>query len=241
MIDWHCHILPGLDDGPSTPEEAIEIAVALRAAGFTRVYCTPHLIRRRYETDNAAVIKGVAQLQTRLDALRIELALFPGREYYLDEYLSDYLKDPLPLGESRYLLIEIPDHSLPALVIDAFGGVLRTGYIPLIAHPERCRFFEPAVRNGLPGFSGISSLFGGKKPKPGTTNSQSGTTTLLDTLRAMGCKFQGDLGSFAGLYGERVKKNALWLKNAGIYDCFGTDAHAAFETRYWGNPVKIDY
>jgi protein-tyrosine phosphatase len=55
MIDFHCHILPGLDDGPKTIEEYIDMAEALQNAGFTAVYCTPQLIKVAYEADNEAV------------------------------------------------------------------------------------------------------------------------------------------------------------------------------------------
>ena len=45
MIDWHSHILPGVDDGPADIEQSVALAEALAAGGFTEVYCTPHLMR----------------------------------------------------------------------------------------------------------------------------------------------------------------------------------------------------
>ncbi len=45
MIDWHSHILPGIDDGSPDMEQSLAMAAALSAAGFTTVYCTPHLMR----------------------------------------------------------------------------------------------------------------------------------------------------------------------------------------------------
>jgi protein-tyrosine phosphatase len=77
MIDFHCHILPGLDDGPKTIEESIEMAEALQNAGFTAVYCTPHLIKGAYEADNEAVRTAAAVLQKRLNNENIGLELFP--------------------------------------------------------------------------------------------------------------------------------------------------------------------
>ena len=86
MIDWHCHILPGIDDGPATMDEAVEMANALRQAGYATVYCTPHLIKGSFEADNVTVRSTLAALQAELARQRIELLLLPGREYYLTSF-----------------------------------------------------------------------------------------------------------------------------------------------------------
>lgn len=59
MIDWHSHILPGIDDGAADIEQSLAMASALAAAGFTTVYCTPHLMRGCYETGNDRVRRGL--------------------------------------------------------------------------------------------------------------------------------------------------------------------------------------
>jgi protein-tyrosine phosphatase len=142
--DWHCHLLPGLDDGPATIEESVEMAAALQNVGFNTVYCTPHLIKGTYETDNATVLTTLANLQTRLQKENIAIKLFPGREHFMDEFLADYLKDPLPLGETRFILIEIPSNIPAEFVKETCFNVKRSGYVPMIAHPERCVLFAPA-------------------------------------------------------------------------------------------------
>ena len=110
MIDWHCHLLPGIDDGPSTMDEAVEMAKYLANVGYHTVYCTPHLIKGSYEADNDAVRAALNALQAELKNQQTELKLFSGREYYLDEFLPSFLKDPIPLGETSFLMLEIPDH-----------------------------------------------------------------------------------------------------------------------------------
>src|SRR5512141_2837255 len=105
MIDWHSHILPGVDDGPADIEQSVAIAASLAAGGFTEVYCTPHLVRGCYEAGNDEVRRGVAKLQERLNAGGIPITLRSGREYCLDEYLQAALEDPLPLGDSRQILV----------------------------------------------------------------------------------------------------------------------------------------
>lgn len=253
MIDWHCHLLPGIDDGPATMDEAVEMAAALAQRGFTSVCCTPHLLKGCYEADNATVRGVLAALQTEVNRRGIPLRLLAGREYYQDEFLAEQLHSPLLLGETRFLLIEIPGHSLPDLVKEACYRITGRGFIPMIAHPERCRLFdfsEPrvgelrkmfdvrrsmldAIKNtlhrhsGLPGRRSQTSNIEPRTPssKPRTSNS------LLEYLIDLGCAFQGNLGSFAGGYGERVKQRAEKLREAGIYTHFGTDAHTVDQIR----------
>lgn len=229
MIDWHSHILPGLDDGSGGIEQSLAMAELLAAHGFTTVHCTPHLIRGCYEADNDTVRQGIAYLQESIDARNIPLTLMAGREYSLDEYLLAYLEDPLPLGDSREILIEIPPHVTSDMVRQMIYGVVRSGFTPVIAHPERCLLLEPAVRRhtdrGLIG--SIKRLIaGGERDSMDSNTSVSTGNSLLDYLRDLGCSFQGNLGSFSGFYGGQVKAAADALHNRGIYDRYGSDLHA---------------
>jgi protein-tyrosine phosphatase len=239
MLDWHCHILPGVDDGPLDVDESVAMAVALSKAGYTSVCCTPHLLRGHYEADNETVRGAVAGLQGELDRRGVELHLLAGREYHQDEYLDDYLRSPLPLGDTTYLLMEIPGHSLPELVREACRRIIRLGCIPMVAHPERCRLFDLAPAHGE-GFrdwvGGHLARFAGKPAAMGDgrlcRNDQA--RSLLAALQEMGCAFQGNLGSFAGHYGEGVRQRAEMLRGIGIYTHFGTDAHSAEQIRELG-------
>jgi protein-tyrosine phosphatase len=229
MIDWHSHILPGLDDGSGGIDQSLAMAELLAAHGFTTVHCTPHLIRGCYEAGNDAVRQGIAELQERIDARNIPLTLMAGREYSLDEYLSTYLEDPLPLGDSREILVEIPPHVTSDMVRQLIYGVARSGFTPVIAHPERCHLLEPAARRradrGLIGT--IKRLIAGSD-RNNADHDPSGSTgnSLLDYLRDLGCSFQGNLGSFSGFYGSQVKAAADALYSRSIYDRYGSDLHS---------------
>ena len=218
MIDWHCHLLPGLDDGPATLDESIEMAAALRKVGFASVYCTPHLIKGCFDADNGTVRATLAALQVRLKDENIDLRLLPGREHYLDEFLFDYLKDPLSLGETKYIMIEIPNHTPEQFAREACFRIKRSGFIPMIAHPERCSLFaSPGKRETVRfRFSDSKLKVEGSKPND---------SSLLDYLKDLGCAFQANLGSFAGWYGTQVQQTANSLKKTDIYTHFGTDAH----------------
>jgi len=239
MIDWHSHILPGVDDGPADIEQSVAIAASLAAGGFTEVYCTPHLMRGCYEAGNDEVRRGVAKLQERLNAGGIPITLRSGREYCLDEYLQAALEDPLPLGDSRLILVEILPHATADMVSRLLFDVVRAGFTPVIAHPERCHLLEPpgppAGNGGILGVLGHLLGGGGHNrhlPGGGHRNgngripSDAADNPLLSYLRKLGCSFQGNLGSFSGFYGSQVKRTAESMRAGGIFDRYGTDLHS---------------
>lgn len=217
FTDYHCHLLPALDDGSTDQQESIEMARILAAFGFATVHCTPHRIKGCYENDPARVSQATGSLQRLLDEAGIALRLIPSTEHFCDEFLLDQLPGALTTGLSRYLLVEIPFRSgsgmLPAMV----AGLVARGLAPLIAHPERCSAFEPAVvKEGLRG--ALSFVLGRQKKFD-----MEGATVL--TLRHSGCRFQGNLGSFSGWYGSEVKERAILFLEHGVYSCLGSDAH----------------
>ncbi|MGB7631080.1 MAG: CpsB/CapC family capsule biosynthesis tyrosine phosphatase [Candidatus Deferrimicrobium sp.] len=227
-IDWHSHILPGVDDGPTDIEQSVAIAVSMAAGGFTEIYCTPHLMRGCYEAGNDEVRWGVAKLQERLNASGIPIILRSGREYCLDEYLQAALDDPLPLGDSRLILVEILPHSTAGMVRRLVYDVVRAGFTPVIAHPERCHLLEPSgPPNGNGGIRGVLGhlLGGGHRNGNGHSPSDATGNLLLSYLRELGCSFQGNLGSFSGFYGGQVRRTAESMRTAGIYDRYGSDLH----------------
>lgn len=230
MIDWHSHLLPGLDDGAADPGQSLAMAAALASAGFSEVYCTPHLIRGCFEAGNDQVRRAMEELQERLAASSITLTLRAGREYCLDEYLLEYLEDPLPLGDSRQILVEIPSRITADMVRQLAYSVVRAGFIPVIAHPERCRLLDPIPRrtNSRGFLNSLKSLLGGSR-RLGRDQDRSGESgnPLLEYLCDLGCCFQGNLGSFNGFYGSRVRDAAEGLRNRDIYDRYGSDLHAA--------------
>lgn len=229
MIDWHCHILPGIDDGAADMEQSLAMAASLAAAGFREVYCTPHLMKGCYEADNDLVRRGVAGLQERLLDSGLPLKVHAGREYFLDEYLATYLKDPLPLGDSHLILVEIPPRITADMARQLLYGVVRSGFTPVIAHPERCHLLESvAARTSGGGLMNMLKivLAGGGRGHLSDDQPNSTGNSFLDYLRDLGCLFQGNLGSFSGFYGRQVKDVAEALRSRGVYDRYGSDLHA---------------
>jgi protein-tyrosine phosphatase len=218
MIDWHCHLLPGIDDGAPDLDESLAMARALVAAGYQQVCCTPHCMHGVYGNDRQSVQQAVAALQRELNAAGIPLQLLAGMEYYLDEFFPEQLADPLPLGSTRLLLVEPPNRAHPEVVRENIFRIVRKGFIPLFAHPERLPSLVWEDAKPAAGFwSRLAGGFAGAR-------SAAPAFDLRD-LRALGCQFQGNLGSLGGYYGSEVKARAQSLLQAGFYQRFGTDGH----------------
>ena len=222
ITDYHCHILSGLDDGPKLMDESIQMARLFAEAGYREVYCTPHLIKGMYEFTNEEVLHERDKLQRKLELVGIGIKLLVGREYYLDEFLLDYMNLPLLLEGTTFMMIEIPSNTSVDLVKETLFAVKRRGYIPLIAHPERCFLLE--LSESEPQSAGkLKRWF----LRGGTVNNDAESgNELLSYLEKIGCQFQGNLGSINGQYGGRVKANAKCFERKRIYTHSGTDAHS---------------
>lgn len=224
MIDWHCHLLSGLDDGASDIDESVAMGRSLHAAGYREVYCTPHSIRGVFEASNEEVLVRRAETQAAFDNAGVGIRLQSGREYYLDEYFLDALADPMPLGESRSLLIELPPRlASEAIVKQTLFRVVSAGFTPVIAHPERSPLLSVSRSVGRGGSELFSRLLGTGRSKGPTTFTPSG---LLAYLMELGCCFQGNIGSMGGYYGERVRQQAEAMREMGLYDRMGSDLHS---------------
>jgi protein-tyrosine phosphatase len=142
-VDLHCHLLPGVDDGARTPEDALEMARALVDLGFVAVAPSPHA---RPEFASALVCQEArAALETALAAASIPLRLYSNAEHalVLDGFLEG-LGTPAsrPVNGGRYVLVEAPYQAPVPALPDLVFRMVRKGVIPLFAHPERCQEFQ---------------------------------------------------------------------------------------------------
>jgi protein-tyrosine phosphatase len=158
MIDLHSHILPGVDDGARTLDDSLEIARAAVADGITAIAATPH-VRHDYPTSARAMEERVAELGDALAEAEIPLDLRTGGEIDV-EWL-----ERLPLQDLRryglggnpgYLLVETPYHGWPSKLVRELLGLVESGIVPVLAHPERNADVQvepgslvPLVRNGV--------------------------------------------------------------------------------------------
>lgn len=142
-VDLHCHLLPGVDDGAKTPQDALEMARALVDLGFVAVAPSPHA---RPEFASAQVCAERRQaLEAALTQACIPLRLYSNAEHalVLDGFLEE-LGTPAsrPVNGGRYVLVEAPYQAPVPALPDLVFRMVRRGVIPLFAHPERCQEFQ---------------------------------------------------------------------------------------------------
>jgi protein-tyrosine phosphatase len=136
MVDLHCHILPGLDDGPANMEESMAMAESAIADGITHVVATPHS-SNRYSFDFAGVRRLRDELQAKAgDRLKIAT----GCDFHLDpENLESLRKDARQfcINQRNFLLVEFSEYSIPPSMDQTLHEIQLAGLQPVITHPER--------------------------------------------------------------------------------------------------------
>lgn len=196
MIDLHCHLLPGIDDGAPDEEASIEMARIAFADGIRTTACTPHIYPGFYENDRAGIVARVAALQRRLRDEGIALELATGADAHLTPELLGRIKAKTAptLAGSRYLLVE-PSHTIATpRFAEAVFDFVAAGYVPVITHPERLAWIDTH-------YEVFASLVRG------------------------GVWMQVTAGSLAGRFGKAAQRCARRMLDDGLVHILATDAH----------------
>jgi len=136
MVDLHCHILPGLDDGPATMEESVAMAESAIADGITHIVATPHS-SDEYFFDFAHVRQLRDELQAKVGN---RLKIVTGCDFHLNpENLEALRKDPRQycINQCDFLLVEFNEYSIPPAMDRTLHEIQLAGVQPVITHPER--------------------------------------------------------------------------------------------------------
>ena len=139
MIDLHLHLLPGVDDGPETLEQALVMCRQAAAEGCVALVATPHQRRDEWRTADPAPL--LARLETLAARTGGQPRLFLGGEVRVDSELVADLERPgrsgvQTLAGSRYLLLELDPEGIGPDPVELAAELVRTGYGPIVAHPE---------------------------------------------------------------------------------------------------------
>ena len=199
MIDIHCHLLPGIDDGAADLDAALRLARLAVAEGISHLVCTPHLQPRRFDNTAASIAAARTAFAAALAAAEIPLRVGYAAEVRLDlAILTGVVDGSIPLlGTWRgrgVLLLEFPDHEVPVGAERLTQWLLGRGIVPLLAHPERNR--------------GILA-----KPE------------RLQPFLAQGCLLQVTATSLVGHFGSAPRDLARTLLREGLVTVLATDAH----------------
>ena len=144
MLDLHCHILPGIDDGATDLDMALQMARIAADDGIHTIACTPHIYPGMYDNNADGIRAAIAAFQAELDHRGIPLRLVEGADVHLDlDLVGGIRAGRVPtLARSRYLLLEPPHHVAPPRFEDTIFRLMLAGYVPVITHPERLSWIE---------------------------------------------------------------------------------------------------
>ena len=152
MIDLHCHILPGIDDGAKDLNESLMMLSMLNSSGTDGVFLTPHFYpeEKSIETFLAERTRAWEELRASLAHQETTKLRLGAEVRYCEQLLSLDLRK-LILGESDYLLLELPGRRYPAYLSRYVDELLSKGIVPILAHVERCVYFreEPSLLKQL--------------------------------------------------------------------------------------------
>ncbi|SCY49204.1 protein-tyrosine phosphatase [Paenibacillus polysaccharolyticus] len=196
MVEMHCHILFGLDDGPVQMEQSVAMAEKAVASGITSIIATPHHLNGHYNNEPKVVNQAVYMFRAELAKRNIRLQIDPGQEIRVHDRLIEdlYAGKCCTLAGSRYMLLELPFGHIPS----QFPGILHelriAGITPIIAHPER-------------------NLVILKKP------------LLLSEYLFQGGLCQLTAESFTGLFGRKVQKWCFHFCKENGFHFISSDAH----------------
>ena len=196
MIDLHCHILPGIDDG--APDRAVAVAMArcAEADGITHIACTPHIYPGLYENDRDGILMAIAAFRGVLEEEGIALTLAVGADTHLTPDLVDGIRERrIPtLNDTRYLLFEPPHHVAPPRLEESVFNLVAAGIVPVLTHPERLSWID-----------GHYEMFG--------------------RLVRGGALMQITAGSLTGRFGRKPRYWAERMLDEGQVHLLATDAH----------------
>lgn len=195
VIDLHCHVLPGIDDGPKTIEDSLALARAAAAGGTTTIVATPH-VSWEYANSATAITRAVARLNRRLAAEGVAVEICRGAEIAMTRVgdIAPRELSRLTLGKGRWLLVE-PSFSP---VVEGLEGVVAAlqdaGHQVVLAHPERCPAFHR-------------------------------DRSTLERLVGSGALASVTAGSLTGQFGTAVRRLSFDLVRDGLAHNVASDAH----------------
>jgi tyrosine-protein phosphatase YwqE len=208
----HSHLLPGLDDGVTTLEQAEEIILNFQKLGYSRIITTPHVMSDVYRNTPESILEKLEELRNHLRQKNIDMAVSAAAEYYLDESLFKMVETNQPLltfGE-KYLLFETNFITEPLNLKEFIFSATTKGYKLILAHPERYLYLQDNFNKAQ---------------------------DLLDR----GVLFQMNISSLTGYYSKPVRQMAFKLIDRGMVHWLGSDCHHIQHTLLMREATGLQY
>ena len=196
MIDLHCHILPGIDDGAKTPKDTLEMLEFAISEGITAVTATPHY-NSEYQNERPSILSKVKEVETLIRENNLPIQILPGQEVRTTgELLEDFQAGKLMTvaGNTRYILVEFPSSHVPHYAERLFYEMGLKGLQPILVHPERN--------------SGIIN-----------------NPDLLYKFISKGVLSQVTASSVSGHFGKKIQKLSFQIIDHNLTHFIASDAH----------------
>lgn len=201
MVDIHCHILPGFDDGSDNIEESVRMARLAADGGTRAIIVTPHSnipdSFRNYVDDRYT--ETFRALRARIEEEKIPLKVYPGHEIFASGDIVSLVRQHklLTLRSSDYMLVEFAFKEDSRIVYRRLQELVAEGFVPVVAHPERYAFVAEDDYAPV-------------------------------RLRDIGCKLQINKGSLKGSFGRDGYIISHSIIRHGIADFVASDAHSPY-------------
>jgi len=199
MIDLHCHILPGIDDGAQTIEESIALVKLAIADGVTHAVCTPHIQLGRFDNNVRTIATAFEILSAEIESQQLNIKLaFAAEVRICPEIMILAKQNKLPFigkwQDTDVLLLELPHSHVPPGTDQLIKWLHKNNIMPMIAHPERNRDIIADYNK-------------------------------FEMLSRLGCLFQVTATSLCGHFGDTIQAIANRMLEEGKVTILATDAH----------------
>lgn len=195
-VDIHSHLLPGIDDGVNTVDEALDILDSFVKLGYKKVITTPHINPEFFPNTEEIIIEKYYEVKRSVEKAGIEIKFEASAEYFLCEDLMQKLeqKKKLLTFSDGYLLFECSFLNEPFFLKDFIFHAISQGYKPVLAHPERYAFVHQNFQ-------------------------------ILEDLKQRDVRLQININSLSGAYQKAARKTAEKMIKKGMVDLLGSDCH----------------
>ncbi len=210
MVDIHCHILPDVDDGAQSLEDALEMARMAADCGVTDLAATSHFRGDEKGTERLEQLyRQFRRLAAAVRQEKIPLRLHPGAEIFCTPETPELARGRgLPtLGDTDYVLCEFPFRADYGYMDEILDAISEAGYQPVIAHPERYAAIQRHPRR-------------------------------VEHWFRMGYVIQVNKGSALGAFGSWAQDTAQWLLEAGLVHVIASDAHSPYRRTTDLSPIR---
>lgn len=207
--DIHSHLIPGIDDGAKSMDDAIQMIKVLCDLGIQKIVTTPHIMDEYFPNRESDILNGLKNLRNAISEHKLNVEIEAAAEYFVDDVFLSRLDGNasfLTFGD-RFILIEGSTFVENPNMLNVIFQLNTLGYHPVLAHPERYTYYLNQY-------------------------------DIFQTFRSKGCLLQLNLMSLVGKYGKTEKELAIRLLKDNLIDFVGTDLHQPHQLKTLSQVVK---